>query len=147
LFEKGFLFDFATQYVYQHPQPVDPRNFTLSDEEYQQFLSWMKDKNYTYKSNLEYGVQQLTEEAKKEKYFADLKGQLEQIQNRIAESKKNELVLYKDQIKMLLEEEIVSRHHLEKGSIETGFKHDQDIKKAVDLLHNPVQYKKILNIQ
>jgi carboxyl-terminal processing protease len=147
LFEKGFLFDFATQYVYQHPQPVDPRNFTLSDEEYQQFLSWMKDKNYAYKSNLEYGVQQLTEEAKKEKYFADLKGQLEQIQNRITESKKNELVLYKDQIKMLLEEEIVSRHHLEKGSIETGFKHDQDIKKAVDLLHNPVQYKKILNIQ
>jgi carboxyl-terminal processing protease len=147
LFEKGFLFDFATQYVYQHPQPVDPRNFALSDEEYQQFVSWMKDKNYAYKSNLEYGVQQLTEEAKKEKYFTDLKGQLEQIQNRIAESKKNELVLYKDQIKMLLEEEIVSRHHLEKGSIETGFKHDQDIKKAVDLLHNPVQYKKILNIQ
>jgi carboxyl-terminal processing protease len=147
LFEKGFLFDFATQYVHQHPQPVDPRNFALSDEEYQQFVSWMKDKNYTYKSNLEYGVQQLTEEAKKEKYFTDLRSQLEQIQNRITESKKNELVIYKDQIKMLLEEEIVSRHHLEKGSIETGFKHDPDIKKAVELLHNQSQYKKILNIQ
>lgn len=147
LFEKGLLFDFATQYVYQHPQPVDARNFTLSDEDYQQFITWMKDKNYTYKSNLEYGLQQLEEEAKKEKYFGDLKTQLDQIQQRIAESKKNELVVHKDQIKMLLEEEIVSRFYLEKGGIETGFKHDQDIKKAVDLVHNSAQYKKLLNIQ
>lgn len=147
LFEKGFIFDFATNYVHTHSQAVDPRNFSLSDDEYQQFVTWMKDKNYTYKSFMEYGIQQLTEEAKKEKYFSDLKLQLEAIQNRINESKKNELMVYKDQIKILLEEEIVSRYFLEKGGIETGFKHDQDIKKAVDLLHNTSQYKKILNIQ
>jgi carboxyl-terminal processing protease len=147
LFEKGLLFDFATHYVYQHPQAVDARNFALSDEDYQQFITWMKDKNYTYKSNLEYGLQQLEDEAKKEKYFSDLKTQLDQIQQRIVESKKNELMVHKEQIKMLLEEEIVSRFYLEKGGIETGFKHDQDIKKAVELVHNSAQYKKLLNIQ
>jgi carboxyl-terminal processing protease len=147
LFEKGFLFDFGTLYVHQHPEPVDARNFTLSDEDYQQFVSWMKGKNYAYKSSFEYGLQQLTEEAKKEKNYNDVKLQLEQIQTRISEGKKNELMVYKDQIKMLLEEEIVSRFYLEKGSIETGFKHDQDVKKAIDLLHNSSQYKKILNIQ
>lgn len=147
LFEKGFIFDFATQYVYEHPQAVDARNFSLSDEDYHKFVAWMKGKNYTYKSFMEYGLQQLTEEAKKEKYYTDLKAQLEQIQSRITESKKSELMTYKDQIKMLLEEEIVSRYYLEKGGIETGFKHDRDIKKAVELLHNQLQYKKILNIQ
>ena len=147
LFEKGFIFDFANQYVYDHSQPVDARNFTLTDEEYQQFVSWMKNKNYTYKSYLEYGLQQFTAEAKKEKYFDDLKNQIDQINNRIAESKKNELTLYKDQIKMLLEEEIVSHYHLEKGSIESGFKYDQDVKKAAEVLHNAPQYRKILNIQ
>lgn len=147
LFEKGFIFDFATQYVYKHQQPADARNFNLSDEDYQQFITWMKDKNYSYKSYLEFGLQQFSEEAKKEKYYNDLKAQIEQIQNRIAESKKNELVLYKDQIRMLLEEEIVSRYFLEKGGIETGFKHDQEVKKAIEVLHNAPQYKKILNIQ
>lgn len=147
LFEKGFIFDFATQYVYKHQQPADARNFNLSDEDYQQFITWMKDKNYSYKSYLEFGLQQFSEEAKKEKYYSDLKNQIEQIQNRIAESKRNELVMYKDQIKMLLEEEIVSRYFLEKGGIETGFKHDQEVKKAIDVLHNAPQYKKILNIQ
>jgi carboxyl-terminal processing protease len=147
LFEKGFLFDFATQYVHKHTEPVDPRTFTLKDEEYQEFLAFMKNKNYSYKSYMEFQLQQFTEEAKKEKYFSELKSQLDQVSTRIAESKKNELVLNKDEIKMLLEEEIVSRYHLERGSVESGFKYDKDIKMAADILHNDAQYKKLLNIQ
>ncbi|WP_276374432.1 S41 family peptidase [Chryseolinea sp. H1M3-3] len=147
LFEKGFLFDYATQYVLKHPEPVDPKTFSLDDEAYQQFLSWMKTKNYSYKSYMEYQLQQFTEEAKKEKYYADLKSQLDLVSARIAESKKNELVLHKDEIKMLLEEDIVSRYHLEKGSVESGFKYDKDIKTATEILRNTTQYKKLLNIQ
>jgi carboxyl-terminal processing protease len=147
LFEKGFLFDYATQYVAKHQEPVDPRTFALSDEEYQQFLNWMKTKNYTYKSYMEYQLQQFAEEAKKEKYYSELKSQLDLVSARIAESKKNELVLHKDEIKMLLEEDIVSRYHLEKGSVETGFKYDKDIKTATEVLRNTARYKKLLNLQ
>ncbi|HEY3406275.1 MAG TPA: S41 family peptidase [Ohtaekwangia sp.] len=147
LFEKGLLFDYATQYVAKHPEPVDARTFQLTEEEYQQFVSWMKDKNYKYKSYMEYELQQFTEEAKKEKYFNELKAQLDQISARISESKKNELVFYKAEIKMLLEEDIVARYHLERGSIEAGFKYDNDIKKAIEVVHNSALYKKTLNIQ
>lgn len=147
LFEKGLLFDFASHYVNGRTQPVDARNFSLTDDEYQQFVNWMKDRDYAYKTYLEYGIQQLTDEAKKEKYYSDIKIQLDQIQKRIEESKKNELMLHKDQIRMLLEEEIVSRYHLEKGGIETGFKYDQDIKKATEIVHNIPQYRKLLNLQ
>ena len=89
----------------------------------------------------------LQEEAKKEKNHNELKSQLDQIQVKINEQKKNELITYKDQIKMLLEEEIVSRFHLERGGIENGFKYDDDVKKAIEVLHNSPRYKKILNIQ
>jgi len=147
LFDKGFIFDYSTQYAFKHPQAVDPKTFTLSDEDYHSFVTWMKDKNYTYKSYLEYELQQFTEEAKKEKYYADIKGQLDQIHGRIGESKKNELMLYKDEIRMLLEEDIVSRYHLERGSVEAGFKYDNDVRKAIDILHNNAQYKKTLNLQ
>ena len=54
LFEKGYIFDYATQYAAKHSEPVDPRTFSLSDDEYQQFLNWMKTKNYSYKSYMEY---------------------------------------------------------------------------------------------
>jgi carboxyl-terminal processing protease len=147
LFEKGFIFDYVTAYVHKHPEPVDARTFYLSDADYQDFVNWMKDKDYAYKSFLEYGLQQLTDEAKKEKNYTELKSQLDQIQAKIRDNKKNELMLYKDQIKRLLEEEVVSRFHLEKGGIESGFKYDEDVKKAIEVLHNGTQYKKILNIQ
>jgi carboxyl-terminal processing protease len=147
LFTKGYIFDFATLYTHKRQQPVDKRNFSLTDSEYQEFVNWMRDKDYSYKSYVELEVEKLLEESKKEKYFAELKPQLETIQNRISENKKNELLLYKTEIKMLLEEEIVSRYHLEKGSVETGFKYDSDIKKAIEVLHHPAHYKKILNIQ
>jgi carboxyl-terminal processing protease len=147
LFEKGFLFDYATQYTASHPQPVDAKTFTLSDEDYLQFVNWMKDKDYTYKSYVEHELEQFTAEAKKEKYFTDIKGQLDQIRNSITENKKSELMLHKDQLKMLLEEEIVSRFHLERGSVQVGFKYDNEVKKAVEVLHDQKQYKKLLNIQ
>ncbi|HPM31965.1 MAG TPA: S41 family peptidase [Chryseolinea sp.] len=147
LFEKGYLFDYATQYTLKRNTPVDIKSFQITDEDYQQFVIWMKDKNYNYKSYMEYELQQFTEEVKKEKYFMELKTQLDQINSRIAESKKNELMLYKDEIKIVLEEEIVSRYYLERGAIESGFKYDNDVKKAVELLHSNDQYKKLLGIQ
>lgn len=147
LVEKGFIFDYVTEYVHRNPTPVNPREFSLTDDEYQKFLAWMKDKDYSYKSYVEYGIQQLIDEAKKEKYYEGLKAQLDQINSRLNESKKNELTLYKDQIKRLLEEEIVARHHLDRGRIEAAFKHDLDVKKAVEILHDQTEYKKVLNIE
>ncbi len=146
LFEKGFIFDFVTQYVNKHPQPVDPRTFTFTDQEYQQFQSWMKDKDYTYKSYVEYGIEQLIAEAQKEKYYDGLKGQLDQITAKLNESKKNELTLYKDEIRRMIEEEIVARHHFERGRIESAFQHDAEVKKAIEVLHDSGQYKKVLNL-
>lgn len=147
LFEKGFIFDYVTEWVYKNPAPVTPREFTLSDAEYQKFVSWMKDKDYSYKSYMEYGIQQLTDEAKKEKYYEGLKGQLDQITARLNESKKNELMKYKDQIRRMLEEEIVARHHLDRGRIESAFQHDAEVKEAIAVLHNNNEYRKVLSLQ
>jgi carboxyl-terminal processing protease len=146
LFEKGFIFDFASEYAYKNPKVIDPRDFSLTDEEYRQFVSWMKGKDYSYKSYVEYGIQELIEQAKKEKYYDGLKTDLDQINAHLAESKKNELMLYKDEIKRMLEEEIISRQFLEKGRIEAAFKYDPDVKRAVEVLHDVPQYRKMLNL-
>ncbi|HYG02204.1 MAG TPA: S41 family peptidase [Chryseosolibacter sp.] len=146
LYEKGFIFDFVTDYVNRFPTPVDPKNFSMTNDQYQVFVNWMKDKDYQYTSYLEYELQQFTEEAVKEKHYNDVKTQLDFIQKHIADSKKHELMKFKDQIRMLLEEEIVSRFHLERGSIQAGFKYDNEVKKAVEILHDNKTYKRILNI-
>ena len=147
LFEKGFIFDYVTEYVHKNPGTIIPREFSLSESDYQQFVAWMKGKDYSYKSYVEYGIQQLIDEAKKEKHYEGLKAQLESINAKLADGKKNELIVYKDQIKRMIEEEIVARHHLDRGRIESGFKHDDEVKKAIEVLHDNNAYKKVLNLQ
>lgn len=146
LFEKGYLFDFATQYCHKLKEPVDAKNFRLPDDVYNQFVSFMKGKDYTYKTQAETEIEEFIEEAKKERYFSEIKPQVEQVYKRITDNKKNDLLNYKDQISMLLEDEIVSRYHLERGSVESRFKYDQDVAAAVKILHDAEQYKKILNV-
>jgi carboxyl-terminal processing protease len=148
LYEQGFIMDYVTEYCFKHNETdIDSKTFSLTDAEYADFVNWMKGKKYNYESYLEHQLLSFEKEAKKERYYADLKGQLEQIKTRIAESKKNELMLYKDQIKMLLEEDIVARQYLEKGTVENGFRHDDGVLKAIAVLHNQSEYKKTLNLQ
>lgn len=144
LYQDGFIFDFATLYAFNHPTISQPRTFSLSNEEYQQFTAWMKGKNYTYTSYLDLQLKELNLEAEQEKYYAELKPQLDLIKTKIEENKKTELTLYKDQIKRILEEDIIGRYYLEKGSVEAGFKYDHELKKATEVLLNQAQYAKIL---
>lgn len=145
LFEKGYFFDFATEFCHKLKEPVDAKSFRLSDEGYNQFINFMKGKDYSYKTQAEAEIEQFIEEAKKERYFDEIKPQVEQVYKRITDNKKNDLMVYKDQISMLLEDEIVSRYHLERGSVESRFKYDQDVAAAVKILHDQEQYRKILN--
>lgn len=147
LFVNGYLFDFATLYASQHPSLPPATEFTLTDQEYQEFVNWMKNNPYNYRSELEKRLALFTNEAKKERYYADLKIQLDQIGTKLADSRKNDLMSFKDQIKLLLEQDIASRYYLEKGAVEVAFKYDQDVKKSIEVLNNSNQYKKILNLQ
>ena len=127
LYVNGFIFDFATQYAFKHPTIAPAKSFALTDQEYDEFVNWMKGKEYLYQSPLEIELHTFEAEAKKEKYYDDLKPQLDQLHFRLKESRKNDLVIFKDQIKKLLEEEIASRYYLEKGATEAGFKFDREI--------------------
>jgi carboxyl-terminal processing protease len=121
------------------------KNFILSEQQYQEFVQWMKGKDYSYQSIFQDGAEALQSAAKKEKYYTEIKPQLEAIQAKLKESRKNDLFFFKDQIKMLLEEEIIARYYFEKGTIEVRFKRDSQLKKAVEVLGDPLAYKKILN--
>jgi carboxyl-terminal processing protease len=146
IYDRGFIFDYATQYANTHSAPSEPKTFSLTDEEYQHFVAWMKNQNYDYTSDLENKLITLQDLAKRERYYTDLKPEIDHLKSVITDNRKKELLLYKDQIKMVLEQELMLRYFNERGSIETSFKHDLDVKKALDILTHAEQYRKVLNI-
>lgn len=144
LYTKGHIFDYATKYHFEHPSIENARAFKLSDAEYKAFINWLSGKDYGYTTQVEQKLEELTKNAKQEKYYEDIKEKLAEIKNTLAKSKDNDLIDFKDQIVALLEDEIVSHYYLEKGSVESTFDSDEDILKAIEILNNQQEYNQIL---
>ena len=146
LYTHGYIFDFGTQYASRHETIAAARNFNLTDSDYNDFVDWMKTRNYSYRSSLEMQLSRLSEEAKTERFYDVLKPSIEEIQQRLGEIRKNDFITFKEQIKSLIEEDIVARYYLERGQVEVSFTHDSEIKKSIEIINNPAAYKKILNL-
>ncbi|MCB0487470.1 MAG: S41 family peptidase [Cyclobacteriaceae bacterium] len=144
LYGNGFIFDYATLYASEHQTIAPAREFKLTDKEYDGFVMWVKSRQYNYRSPVEIELSLLKEQAKRERYYDDLRPQIDQITELLKESRKKDLYTFKDQIKTLLEQDIVSRYYLERGSTEVEFQYDADVKKSIEVLNNSTLYKKTL---
>ena len=58
--------------------------------------------------------------------------------------KELDLVKFNDEIKQLLEGEIVSRYYFQNGRIEAYFKSDEELARSVELLSNLDNYNSLL---
>ncbi len=145
LLNQGLIFDYATLYASKHATIGEARNFSFTDADYQDFVGWLKTKSYTYQSPLEDQLQRLKTTAKAERLYDELKTPIDQLQTLLAESRKNDLNTYKEELRKLLEEEIVGRYFMERGKVEVTFKDDPEIRKSVEVLLASAQYNKILS--
>lgn len=134
LISKYHIFNYATQYALKHPQIAPAREFKLSESEYAEFLDYLKDKDYSYKTKSEIDLDELKKTAEEEKYYADIKTEYEALAARVAANKKDDISRHKASIKKYLEEEIVARYYFQTGRIEAALNGDEDLKEATRLL-------------
>jgi carboxyl-terminal processing protease len=147
LMREDFIFDYATLYKLKNPSIKDPKTFKLSDKEYTDFLEWIKDKNYDYKTDSEYAIEELEKAAKEDNYLNAITKTLEQLKNEVKHDKSKDLQTYKAEITMLLESEITKRYYYNKGSIENYFNYDKELIEAIKVLKDTNKYKEILKQQ
>jgi carboxyl-terminal processing protease len=144
LLENNLIFHYATKYYYTTDTIVSPKTFRMTDAEYTDFAAWVKAKNFSYQTELEEQLFNLSEVAKSDKQFETVKPAIIALESKIAETKKRDLEIYRSEIQMLLEQEIASRYFLERGMIESTFDKDPDILKAIELLQDMDEYRRIL---
>lgn len=146
LYYNGYLFDFATQYCLKHATIAPSGQFDLSDQEYQEFVNWVSQKDIKYQSRLDKLMQDLVKQSKEENLYTELKTPIDQVSAKLDQARKNDLNTHKEILKSMLAQEIAVRYYFEKGTVETKFRYDKELKAAIRLLNNPAEYKKILNI-
>lgn len=142
---SGFhVFDYATQYRNGKAQITVAKDFRLSDAEYDDFIKFLSSRNFSYQSGSEKLLNDLRAEAKKENKSDVLKAEMEALSAKISASKKNDLYANKDEIKKVLEAEIVSRFYYQKGRTEHSLPNDQDLNEAIKLFANKPIFSSIL---
>lgn len=146
LLSQDLIFDYATLYASRHATIGEAKNFSLSEEDYQDFATWVKMQPFKYQSPIEDQLRKLKAIAKQERLLDELKPQIEQLEAKLAESRKNDLAVYKSELRRFLQEEIVGRYFMERGRVEVAFKDDPEIRKAADVLSSRADYRKILNL-
>jgi carboxyl-terminal processing protease len=144
LLSKHLIFKYATLYRYQHPTISDAKSFSLTDAEYDAFVSWLKDKEYDYETKSEKMLREFETMAKEEAYYDALKDDIGALKKNIGHDKEKDLYKFKDEILFELNKEIVSRYYNADGIIEVAFKTDPEIQAAIQLLSNQKAYEALL---
>jgi len=145
LLTKQLIFDYATLYRIKHPSIAPAKSFRITETEFNDFVSWLSDKEYDYVTRSEKSLEELKEVAIKEKYYDGLKDQFDSFKKSMMHDKNEDLVKNKNEIMQLLQDEIASRYYFQKGRVEASFDYDPEILKAQEALKNTGVFTSIMN--
>jgi carboxyl-terminal processing protease len=145
LITKYLLFDYANQFASIHNSITSPEEFAITDEIYNDLIEYLEDKNYDYQTASEEALEKLKKSAINENYFNAIEEDYATLKNKILHDKGADLITYKDEIKILLKDEIVARYYYQKGRIIASLKEDPEIARAIEVLQGSETYLAILN--
>jgi len=144
LISKLLVFDFATQYRYKNASIAAAKDFKISETDFEDFKKFITDKDYGYTTSTEKSLDEFKKKAEEEKYFDAVKLQYESMKKELQHDKKADIEKNREEIKLLLEEEIAKRYYFQKAHYETAFDHDEDILEALKVLADKNKYEGIL---
>lgn len=148
LYNMGYIEDFLDEYVRRNPSlKVDNRTFSISDKDYEDFMTFMADKDVPYESQTRLALDMLKRTAKQERYDEAFAEELEQISEKLKDQKMDNLRNYRTEITELLNSDIVLRHNYYEGVVEHSLVGDSVVMQAVELLGDRARYDKILREQ
>jgi carboxyl-terminal processing protease len=144
LLEQGLIFDYATYFQAQNDCIAPSRDFVFSAAQYKDFVVWLKGKDYAY--TIEPSIDRLLKQAQRESYAGSIKKQMALLKTQIQGQKEADLQNFEEEIKLILQEEIMTRYYFQEGAIEAMLDHDQSVQQACALLQDMCQYHDFLKI-
>ena len=144
LLAKGMFFKFATNY-YNTMKPQD----RISDSEklFDAFMNYLKGAEFTYKTDSELLIDDLVNTIKREGYNSGLLNDVQNLNEKFEDIKKQELTKYKDDILAEINREIAARLNGRKGRIVESLKSDNQFAVAISILKNNDLYNELLLIE
>jgi carboxyl-terminal processing protease len=145
LYLRYYIFDYATRYYWSHPDIKSPDQFKFTDQDFEDFRNYLKERNFDYKTGTEEKFNELVTSAKKEKYYEVYKDLFNSLEKDITHNLDNDLSTFKGEITELLGDEIIGRFFYESGAIKWALKTDEQVNKAIEVVNNREMYNSVLD--
>ena len=143
LLKEKAIFDFATDFYYK-TKIDDISKFHFSEADYKDFLNYLHNTNFTYKTKTERTLEEAMVYAEKEDLEGKIQNEYKSLLNGIKASKEKALEDQAREIKQLLTNEILKRYFYAEGKYQYDVIHSDEIKEAKSVLANSNVYNKIL---
>lgn len=145
LLDDLLIFEYATQYKLKHLSIAPAETFYLTDEDYSDFIGFIKSNKFNYQTETENKLKIIKETAEKEGFWQTIEMSYKQLEKDITINKEKEIFSNKTKIKQELEKEILYRYYGNNGRYVASLRNDTDVKKAIEILLDTVTYNKILS--
>jgi peptidase, S41 family len=145
LMNDDLIFDYATQYCWNHPTLASIDDFKLTDADYEAFKKLVKSRNFTYDRQSEKMLKSLKEIAEFEGYMTEAAEEFKALEKKLNHNLDRDLDYFAKPIKEYISQEIVTRYFYQRGAAMERLKDDTDLEEAIKVLQNPVRYREILS--
>lgn len=145
VYGKGYVHDFVDDYMRRNRgREIVPGAFALTDEDYADFVEFMRDKDVEWESETERLLGQLKEAAEAERYLEGIETYVADIEATLGDDVQDGLQRYRQELTELIENEIVLRSAYNAGVVEHNILKDPDVRAALELLGDAQRYGEIL---
>ncbi len=138
--DQDYVFNYATKYYYSNTVS-DLMSFQLSDSDFNDFNSYLKSNNFAFKTKTEEALTKVLQVAKEEELDDDLNATYNAIISKLSTVKSEAISSNKEQLKTLLENEIIKRYFYREGLYKYFLANNTEVKKAANILANHNEYK------
>ncbi len=141
----GWDVDYATKYMAEHPNPVAPHDFVITDSVFNDFVAFVKPSELKYDNAYSETLKYLREAVTDEGYLTDsVAAQLAALEQMLQPEHTRDFSRNRKPIEFMLTDAIVARYAHRPGAVEATLKFNQPLREAISILSSP-RYKAILN--
>jgi len=146
LVRQYMIFNFATLFYHSHENIPQPSEFSITDEIFQDFVTFTKDNEFIYESSLEIYLSEFKKVAEDDESFEKIQNDYDALVSQVELLKDDEFTINQENIKKLLRLEIVSRYYFQQGTVLSELIDDNDVQKAIEVINNQTEYLSILKL-
>ena len=142
------LLDYVVDYIAKHPTIAPPKDFHLTDADYEDFKQRVVKAGFTYDQVSKKQYDELVKVAKVEGYYEDALAEFEALKAKLDHHDiARDMDRHREGIQQMIEQDIISAYYFQAGRVEAALEHDKTMKEAERILNTPGEYERILSAQ